>query len=121
MPMYHKGFFVSSWLEVIVGGGTSEGVVVHVAIDKLGKSKIIIIRGVVATNIVACVGIISHGDPTLRRFEVVVGATNVVSVETNVNLSESFSNFSKHRNYKYFLTSWFINWFLGKVKNANAL
>lgn len=84
MPTYHEGFFVSSWLEVIVGGGTNEGVVVRVTIDMLGKSKIIG-RGVVVTNIVACVGIISHGEPTLRRFEVVVGDTNVVGVETNVN------------------------------------
>jgi hypothetical protein len=83
--MYHEGFFVSSWLEVIVGGGTNEGVVVRVTIDMLGKSKIIIGRDVVVTNIVACVGIISHGDPTLRRFEIVVGDTNVVGVETNVN------------------------------------
>jgi hypothetical protein len=70
---------------VIVGGGTSEGVVVCVARDILGKSKIIVGRGVVATSIVACVSIISHGDPTLRRFEVVVGDINVVVVETSVN------------------------------------
>jgi hypothetical protein len=37
-----------------------------------------------------------------------------------VNWCWSFSNFFKHHNYKYFITFWFITWFLGKVKNVDA-